>query len=120
MSASQCNSRRNHLFKQFMQKYRYVGYAAGAFLLSALPTLAATGGRLVATQTLANMSQEIQGPFAFGVCGVGVVTAVVDLVQHQSLGKIGWAGAGVAGVSGLAMGADSLLRMVPGATGFLA
>jgi TrbC/VIRB2 pilin len=88
--------------------------------VTTLPMWAIGGGRMASTQSIANVATELSGPFAYGASLVMVVgSAIYWYRHHHDMGALGNGVLGTAFVAGVAMGAPTVLSMVPGATGAL-
>ena len=88
------------------------------FMVASLPALAAGGGRLAATQAVSSLSTEMSGPLAYGLSLIAVVgTAVSWYKHHHDMGALAQGGMGALFVGGVALGATSLLGMIPGVAG---
>ena len=82
------------------------------------PAWAITGGRLVATQAIAGLSNEFTGPLAYGLSLIAVVgTAVSWYRSHHDMSALAQGGMGALFVGGVALGSASLLGMIPGVAG---
>jgi hypothetical protein len=93
---------------------------AGVVLaVSTAPTWAA-GGQLAATQAINAAGTELSGPFAYGASlSMIVAGAVYWYRHHHDMGALGGGLIGTLFVGGVAMGAPTVLRMIPGATGLM-
>jgi len=101
-------------------KLRRLNKAAWLPLMAGTPVWAAGGGRLVATQAIAGLSSEVSGPLAYGLALVAVVgSAIAWYRNHHDAGALQTALMGVLMVSGVALGATSLLGFIPGVAGAL-
>lgn len=97
-----------------------VAMTAAASAFTTAPMWAIGGGRLAATQSIANVANELSGPFAYGASIVMVVgSAIYWYRHHHDMGALSNGVLGTAFVAGVAMGAPTVLSMVPGATGAL-
>jgi hypothetical protein len=84
------------------------------------PAFAAGGGRLAATQAISALSTEVAGPLAYGLSLIAIVgTAVSWYRHHHDMGALAQGGMGALFTGGVALGAASLLGMIPGVAGAL-
>jgi hypothetical protein len=97
-----------------------VAMAAAASAVTTAPMWAIGGGTMAATRAVGNVATELSGPFAYGASLVMVVgSAIYWYRHHHDMGALGNGVLGTAFVAGVAMGAPTVLSMVPGATGVL-
>jgi len=88
--------------------------------IMATPAFCAGGGRLSATQAINSLSSEVSGPLAYGLSLVAIVgTAVSWYKHHHDMGALAQGSMGALFVGGVAMGATSLMGIVPGVAGAL-
>jgi TrbC/VIRB2 pilin len=93
-------------------------YLAMAGLALSVPTWAAGGGRLVATQAISSLSTEVSGPLAYGLSLIMIVGAAISWYRHHhDAGALTNGAMGALMVSGVALGATSLLGFIPGVAG---
>jgi hypothetical protein len=117
----------NRNFQRLISVARGTGHLAGrlamagvASVITTAPMWALGGGRLAATQGISNVATELSGPFAYSASLVMVVgSAIYWYRHHHDMGALGNGVLGTAFVAGVAMGAPTVLSMVPGATGAL-
>jgi type IV secretory pathway VirB2 component (pilin) len=80
----------------------------------------AAGGTLASTQALGKLGTELSGPFAYSASlAMIVASAVYWYRHHHDMGALGNGILGTMFVGGVAMGAPTVLSMIPGATGIL-
>jgi hypothetical protein len=90
-----------------------------ALVVSSAPMWAA-GGTLAATQAINAAGTELSGPFAYGASlSMIVAGAIYWYRHHHDMGALGGGLIGTLLVGGVAMGAPTVLHMIPGATGVL-
>jgi hypothetical protein len=90
------------------------------FAVISAPAFAAGGGRLAVTQAIFGLSTEVAGPLAYGLSLIAIVgTSVSWYRHHHDMGALAQGGMGVLFTSGVALGAASLLSLVPGVAGAL-
>jgi type IV secretory pathway VirB2 component (pilin) len=93
---------------------------AAAVAATSTHAFAITGGRLAATAAINSVAGEFAGPMAYSLSLIAVVgTAVSWYRHHHEMGSLANGLLGVGFVGGMAIGATSLLGMIPGATGAL-
>jgi hypothetical protein len=93
---------------------------AGLFLAASVPVLAMGGGRLAATQAINGLGSEVSGPLAYGLSLIAIVgTATSWYRHHHDMGALAQGGMGALFVGGVALGATSLMGMIPGVAGAL-
>jgi hypothetical protein len=95
---------------------------ASGFILSSLLTaphmLAVGGGRLVATEAIFGLSNEVAGPLAYGLSLIMVVVGAISWYRHHhDMGAVGNGAMGTLAVAGIALGSASLLSFIPGVQG---
>ncbi len=84
------------------------------------PALAMGGGRLAATQAINGLAGEMGGPLAYGLSLIAIVgTATSWYRHHHDMGALAQGGMGALFVGGVALGATSLMGMIPGVAGAL-
>jgi type IV secretory pathway VirB2 component (pilin) len=94
--------------------------ASAASIITTAPMWAAGGGRLAATQAISNVSTELSGPFAYGASLTMIVASAIYWYRHHhDMGALGNGVLGTIFVGGVAMGAPTVLSMIPGSTGAL-
>jgi type IV secretory pathway VirB2 component (pilin) len=90
------------------------------FAAISAPAFAAGGGKLAATQAITALSTEVAGPLAYGLSLIAIVgTSISWYRHHHDMGALAQGGMGALFTSGVALGAASLLGMVPGVAGAL-
>jgi hypothetical protein len=121
----------NHLGRTFLQtilsafrrqRLLTVQFYVRAAMLALIssPAWAAGGGQLRATQAIAGLSAEVSGPLAYGLSLIMIVgSAVAWYRSHHDAGALQNGAMGALFVSGVALGASSLLGFVPGVAGAL-
>jgi type IV secretory pathway VirB2 component (pilin) len=93
--------------------------ASAASLIASAPMWAA-GGTMASTQAMGRLSTELSGPFAYSASlAMIVASAVYWYRHHHDMGALGNGILGTMFVGGVAMGAPTVLSMIPGATGVL-
>ncbi len=104
-----------------MRKQIYRAAAGIALFVAAnAPALALGGARLAATAGVNGLAGEVSGPLAYGLSLIAVVgTAVSWYRHHHDMGALAQGGMGVLFVGGVALGASSLLGLIPGVAGAL-
>ncbi len=72
------------------------------------------GGRLAATQAVNGLANEVSGPLAYGLSLIAIVgTATSWYRHHHDMGALAQGGMGALFVGGVALGATSLMGMIP-------
>ncbi len=90
------------------------------FVAASAPVLAMGGGRLAATQAVSGLAGEVSGPLAYGLSLIAIVgTATSWYRHHHDMGALAQGGMGALFVGGVALGATSLMGMIPGVAGAL-
>ena len=93
---------------------------AALFIAANAPALALGGARLAATVGINGLAQEVSGPLAYGLSLIAIVgTAISWYRHHHDMGALAQGGMGALFVGGIALGATSLLGMIPGVAGAL-
>lgn len=102
-----------------MQKHiKAAAQAAVLFALSTAPSWAIGGGTLAATRGVENLASEVSGPLAYGLSLIAIVGGSVSWFRHHhDMGALTQGAMGTIVVAGVAVGAASLLGMVPGVAG---
>lgn len=102
------------------KKVQKIAQTAIVFVAATAPAWALGGGRLAATQAINGLSSEVSGPLAYGLSLIAIVgTAVSWYRHHHDMGALAQGGMGALFVGGVALGATSLLGMIPGVAGAL-
>ena len=92
--------------------------AAALFALSTAPMWALGGGTLMATRAVNTLGAEVSGPLAYGLSLIAIVGGSVSWFRHHhDMGALTQGAMGTVVVAGVAVGAASLLGMVPGVAG---
>ena len=90
----------------------------GLLVMTSAPAWALGGGRLAATQAVTALATEFSGPLAYGLSLIAIVGAAVSWYRHHGeMGALAQTGMGALFVSGVALGATSLLGFIPGVGG---
>jgi type IV secretory pathway VirB2 component (pilin) len=94
--------------------------ASVASIVTTAPLWASGGGRMAFTQAVSNAGTELSGPFAYGASLVMIVASAIYWYRHHhDMGALGNGILGTMFVGGVAMGAPTVLSMIPGSTGAL-
>ena len=109
---------------QRLGQYRHAAarfaVAATATVIINAPLFALGGGRLASTTAITGAATEISGPFAYGASLLMVAgSAIAWYRHHHDMGALGNGALGALFVSGVALGAPTVLSFVPGAAGAL-
>jgi hypothetical protein len=105
-----------------LRRWRRTGQRLGitaTVLTIHAPLWAAGGGQhLAATGAIVAASTEISGPFAYGASLLMITaSAIAWWRNHHDMGHLGNATLGALFVSGVALGAATVIGIIPGAAG---